>query len=49
MLQSGVDIKGLQDLLGHKHLSTTERYLKSLRLDDLRDKVEASALAALVA
>jgi integrase len=49
MLQSGVDIKSLQVLLGHKHLSTTERYLKSLRLDDLRDKVEASTLAALVA
>ena len=31
MLQSGVDIKTLQTLLGHKNIATTEKYLKSLR------------------
>jgi integrase len=46
MLQSGLDIRSLQLLLGHKNLSTTEKYLKSLRLGDLRDKVEKSLLAA---
>lgn len=48
MLQSGVDIKTLQTLLGHKNIATTEKYLKSLRLDDLRHKVEASTLAAML-
>ena len=48
MLQSGIDIKTLQTLLGHKNIATTEKYLKSLRLDDLRHKVEASTLAALL-
>ncbi len=46
MLQSGLDIRSLQLLLGHKNLSTTEKYLKSLRLGDLRDKVEKSLLTA---
>ena len=46
MLQSNVDIRSLQLLMGHKNLSTTEKYLKSLRLDDLRVRVEASSLAA---
>jgi site-specific recombinase XerD len=41
MLQSGVDIKTLQTLLGHKNLATSERYLKALRLSDLRVKIEA--------
>jgi site-specific recombinase XerD len=48
MLQSGIDIKTLQTLLGHKNIATTEKYLKSLRLDDLRQKVESSTLAAYV-
>jgi len=48
MLQSGVDIKTLQTLLGHKNIATTEKYLKSLRLDDLRHKVESSTLAAML-
>ena len=46
MLQSGLDVRSLQLLLGHKNLSTTEKYLKSLRLGDLRDKVEKSLLTA---
>lgn len=48
MLQSDIDIKTLQTLLGHKNIATTEKYLKSLRLDDLRHKVEASTLAAML-
>jgi integrase/recombinase XerD len=48
ILQSGIDIKTLQTLLGHKNIATTEKYLKSLRLDDLRRKVEASTLAAML-
>jgi len=48
MLQSGVDIKTLQTLLGHKNIATTEKYLKSLRIEDLRAKVETSSLAAML-
>jgi integrase/recombinase XerD len=44
-LQSGFDIKSLQALLGHKNIATTEKYLPSLRVDDLRGKVETSSLA----
>jgi integrase len=46
MLQSGLDVRSLQILLGHKNLSTTEKYLKPLRLGCLRDKVEKSLLSA---
>lgn len=45
MLQSRVDVRTLQKLMGHKHLSTTERYLKVLRLDDLQAHVEQSKTA----
>jgi integrase/recombinase XerD len=48
MLRSGVDIKSLQTLLGHKSVATTEKYLKSLRLHDLEEKVENSTLAGLL-
>lgn len=48
-LQSGVDIKTLQVLLGHKNLAATERYLKALGVEDLREKVESSTIAAIVA
>jgi integrase/recombinase XerD len=48
MLRSGVDIKSLQTLLGHKSLATTEKYLKSLRLHDLEQKVENSTLASML-
>jgi integrase len=46
MVQSNIDVRSLQILLGHKHLSTTEKYLRSRRLADLRDKVEASTVAS---
>jgi site-specific recombinase XerD len=34
----------MQALLGHKNIATTERYVKSLRLEGLREKVAASSL-----
>jgi integrase len=48
MLRSGVDIKSLQALLGHKSLATTEIYLRSLRLSDMEGTVENSILAHLL-
>lgn len=47
ILQS-VDIRSLQVMLAHKNIATTEKYLKSLRLDQLRERIESSALAAIV-
>jgi site-specific recombinase XerD len=41
-----VDIRSLQVMLGHKNTAATEKYLKSLRLDQLRDKIESSASSA---
>ncbi|MGC8550801.1 MAG: tyrosine-type recombinase/integrase [Acidobacteriaceae bacterium] len=41
MLRSHVEIRTLQELLGHKNLSTTQRYLKALRFDELEWQVEA--------
>ena len=46
MLQSGLDVRSVQMLVGHKNISTTEKYLKPLRLGDLRDKVEHSLFVA---
>jgi integrase/recombinase XerD len=48
LLRSGVDIKSLQILLGHKNLATTEKYLRSLGVLDLRGKIEKSSIAALI-
>jgi len=48
MLQS-VDIRSLQVMLGHKNIATTEKYLQSLRLDQLRDRIESSPLTAFLA
>jgi site-specific recombinase XerD len=49
LLQSGIDIRSLQVLMGHKHLSTTEKYLKAMRVADLGKKIEASSLARFIA
>ena len=49
LLHSGIDVRTLQLLLGHKNLSTTEKYLKALRVADLSKKIEASSLAKFVA
>ena len=46
MLQSGLDIRSAQLLVGHKNIATTEKYLKPLRLGDLREKVEHSLFVA---
>jgi integrase len=48
MLQSGLDIKSLQDLLGHKNLSTTEKYLKALGIAGLHEKINRSIIAKLI-
>ena len=46
MLQSGVDIKTLMKMLGHKNLSTTEKYLKMLDPEGMEVKIENSKLTA---
>lgn len=45
-LQSGVDIKTLMVMLGHKNLKTTEKYLKMLDPEGLESKIENSKLTA---
>jgi len=45
-LQSGVDIKTLMVMLGHKNLATTEKYLKTLDHEGLESKIENSKLTA---
>jgi integrase/recombinase XerD len=45
-LQSGVDIKTLMTMLGHKNLATTEKYLKMLDSEGLESKIENSKLTA---
>lgn len=47
-LRSGVDVKSLQVLLGHKNLATTEKYLRSLPPVGLRSKIEGSIVAGLL-
>lgn len=47
-VQDGLDIRTLQVLLGHKNIATTEKYLKSLRMEKLRTHVESSTLAGLL-
>lgn len=48
MLQSGLDLKSLQVLLGHKQLSTTEKYLRALGISGLRTKINRSSIARLL-
>lgn len=47
-LRSGVDVKSLQVLLGHKNLATTEKYLRSLPPVGLRSTIEKSIVAAVL-
>jgi integrase len=47
-LRSGLDVKSLQVLLGHKNLATTEKYLRSLPPVGLRSKIERSIFAAIL-
>lgn len=44
MLQSGVDVRTLQELLGHEHLNTTQIYTH-VESESLRDAAERSPLA----
>ena len=43
MLQNGVDVRTLQELLGHEHLNTTQIYTHVDR-DDLRLAARANPL-----
>ena len=45
MLHNGVDVRTLQELLGHEHLNTTEIYTH-VESTDLRQAVDASPLAS---
>ena len=45
MLHNGVDVRTLQELLGHEHLNTTEIYTH-VESTDLRQAADASPLAA---
>jgi integrase len=47
-LQSAVDIKSLQVLLGHKNLATTEKYLLFLSPAGLRPTIEKSIVAKIL-
>ena len=44
MLQNGVDVRTLQELLGHEHLNTTQIYTH-VENENLRDAAERSPLA----
>ena len=49
MLRSGLDLRSLQSMLGHKGLATTEKYLKALGTEMMEDKIENSILAKMMA
>ena len=44
MLQNGVDVRTLQEVLGHDHLNTTQIYTH-VASDDLRYAAKANPLA----
>ena len=46
MHQSGVDIRVLQEILGHKQLSTTEIYTH-INNDQIRDAVNQNPLSSI--
>jgi integrase/recombinase XerD len=48
MIESGVNLKRLQLLLGHKQLATTEKYLRSIGIGDMAEQIENSSLAKLL-
>ena len=45
LLHDGVDLISLQQLLGHKDMESTRKYLKALRPVDLLAKINATSLA----
>lgn len=42
LLRSGIDIKTVQEFLGHKDIQSTMRYLTKLKTEQMADKIEAA-------
>jgi integrase len=49
LLRSGIDIRTVQALAGHAHITSTEKYLRPLDNDQLTGLIEAGSLARLSA
>ena len=48
LVEDGIDIRDIQLMLGHKNIATAEKYLGTLRMDDLRGRIDQSSLAAFI-